>query len=213
MKFFKKKKYLVKKKPYDLKNKDDFYSIVGFRKEIFFFNKTNFNYLSKFINIILKKGKKLKINLILSKVFSYFFYIVSCNNFFLNDYCNNLDIFKYTFKANKNFFFVNAIFKVIVSSLLPSFKIKSTKVNKRKNPEIKDKYTMKAEYVFKKDRKNMSLKWLSIYSNTFLDKKFSSRLFKSIFYTYTEGTSSFLFFKKVSIYNFYMQSKKKKDKF
>lgn len=213
MKFFKKKKHLVKKRPYNLKNRENFYELIGFSKEIFFFNKTNFNYLSKFINIVLREGKKNKIKLILAKAFNYFYHIVTSNNFFLDECFNNLEIFKYSFKANKNFYFINNIFKLITFNLLPCFKIKLDKINKKKTPRVKEKFLMKADYVFRKDRKNMSLKWLSLYSNSFLDKKLSARLFKSIFYTYTEGTTSYLFLKKVSVYNFYMQSKKKKDKF
>lgn len=189
----------------------------------FFFNKNNFNFFNQFLHLILNKGKKKKLKICLSKTFNYFFYTVSNDSLLLNNYFSNLNLIKYNFsKENNTLYILNIIIKVLIHNLYSTFNIGFKKVNKRELPKVPkskklnkkiNKYTLIPEYVFPENRKNLALKWLHFYSSSFNDYNFSVRLFKAFIFTYTEGNDSFLFKKKLAIYNYYIDSSKKKSKF
>ena len=185
-------------------------------KDYYYYYHNNSDFIKIFLNLIFEKGKKKKIKLFFSKIFNYFYYIISYNNQITKDFFNNIHFIKYKLDLSNLYYTINIIIMLAVRDLYSSFKLIYKKKHKKKQKKIKKgekKYFLLADYVFEEDRKNVALKWLHLYSGSFLDKKFVDRLFKSIMITYSEGCESYLFEKKIAIYEFYMESKKKKNKF
>ena len=119
-------------------------------------------------------------------------------------------MYKHNYNANSNLYFFNSFFRTVTDFLLPSYTLKFTKLGKKDKTKLK-KYSVTVDYIYQKDRLNLSFKWLIYYSKTFFDKMFHIRLFKSLFYTYIEGNNSFLFLKKIEIYNKFLTARKKKN--
>lgn len=185
-------------------------------KDYYYYYYNNSDFIKTFLNLIFEKGKKKKIKLFFSKIFNYFYYIVSYNNQITKDFFNNIHFIKYKLDLSNLYYTINIIIMLAVRDLYSSFKLIYKKIHKKKKKKVQKgekKYFLLADYVFEEDRKNIALKWLHLYSGSFLDKKFVDRLFKSIMITYSEGCESYLFEKKIAIYEFYMESKKKKNKF
>lgn len=161
------------------------------------------SYIQKFIKINLKKGLKKKVKIIFSKIFSIFFNFFKNTDIITHDLQNLLEMQSHNFLINKNLYFLNIFLKSIYFLLKPTFIIKFLK-NKNKKIKKNDirykKYISKIEYVFPEKRENIAFKWLYLYSNHFLDKKFFLRMFKSLFYTFLEKKNSFLYLKKIETY-------------
>lgn len=175
-----------------------------------YLNKHNFKLFNKFTNILMLSGGKKKIKLVFSKIFFYFYYLVDLKNPLFNDFENILEMYKHNYNANSNLYFFNSFFRTVTDFLLPSYTLKFTKLGKKDKTKLK-KYSVTVDYIYQKDRLNLSFKWLIYYSKTFFDKMFHIRLFKSLFYTYIEGNNSFLFLKKIEIYNKFLTARKKKN--
>lgn len=218
MKFFIGKKKLLpdKKKRNTVKpsGEEGCFDILFNYKDYYYYYYNNSDFIKIFLNLLQEKGKKKKIKLLFSKIFHYFYYMVSYNDT-AKDFFDNIYFLKYKFSSSNLYYTINIIIMLAIRDLHSSFRLicKKKKKKKKKLPKGEKKYYVQADYVFEEDRRNIALKWLHFYANSLFNKKFEDRLFKSIILTYTEGRESYLFKKKILIYEFYMNSKKKKDKF
>jgi hypothetical protein len=167
--------------------------------------------IKKFLSINQKKGLKKKLAILFSKVFLTIFKFFKNNNFtFLNDLQNLIELQQHNFILNKNLYFLNIIFKNLLKMIQPTFHIsflnKKNKKNKKKDVGYK-KFKAKIAYVFPEQRENIALRWLILYSNHFNDKTFFHRIFKSLFYTFVERKTSFLYIKKIETYSLFSDKK------
>ena len=176
-----------------------------------FYDKNKNKYLERFIRMLIVNGNKKKIKLYLSKSFYNFFYLINLKNKFFLDFFKILEIINHNFKINRNLYFISSIIKTVSNIISTSYQIQILKIKKKK----KTKPTIKTiiDYIFPKNRTNLSFQWIIFYSKVFSDGLFYDRLFKSIFYTYIEGKDSYLFQKKIQTYNLLFEVlKKKKNK-
>lgn len=194
---------------------DGCYDVLFNYKDYYYYYYNNSDFIKIFLKLLQEKGKKRKIKVLFSKIFHYFYYMVSYGNNIAKDFFSNIYFLKYKFNSSNLYYTINIIIRLAIRDLYSSFKLmcKKKKKKKKKLPKGEKKYYVQAGYVFEEDRRNIALKWLHFYANSLFNKKFEDRLFKSIILTYTEGRESYLFKKKILIYEFYMNSKKKKDKF
>lgn len=76
---------------------------------------------------------------------------------------------------------------IIVSNLIkPPFVIRSTLIPKKLRKKTKQKYLIKIVYKNENKRLKNSYKQLHYYSNKFLDSKFSTRLYKSLVFSFLD---------------------------
>ena len=127
------------------------------KKNYWFFKSFNFKYLNTFLNISMKDGKKKKMKIYLSKIFYNFFYLISLENTIFNEFNNMLEITHYNFYFNKNYFFINYIFKMTTNVILSSYTL-DFKKNLKKNKKQKTIYKAKTTYIFNKDRQNLAFR-------------------------------------------------------
>jgi len=215
LKFFKKKLYnksFIKSKntinPVFLKQKLSYKNLhllnhstsLGIQKKNYWFN--------NFVAVLLKKGLKKKLQLSMSVVFMNIINTICNNKIQSIEPQKTLEIYYHNMSSNKNNATVNFFLSELLNLLNPAFNLKLGKQNKKKK-KVKSKYMFSINYIFPQKRSNIVFKWLNMYSNYFVDKKFSTRLFKSLFYTYLEKKNSFLYIRKLEMYNQYLQSKKK----
>jgi len=181
-------------------------------KNIIFSKNTTHLYIFKFINTFLKKGMKKKILLLLTSAFTTFFNFTKYSSVYTVQHLSNyIEMYRHNLAINKNLFFINFILRDIFNLLNPAFNLKLVIKNKKKRKKTKKKYTYQINYIFPEKRLSLVYKWINLYSNYFLDKSFKTRIFKSLFYTYIERRNSFLYQKKIEIYNQFIKSKKKKE--
>jgi len=214
MKFFILKQSSIKKKYINTKNIQFlyYYSIILKKNSNNFISNLNHNIINLFLKINLKKGLKKKIKIIFSKLFSLIINFFKFNDFYQNDFNNQIEIQIYNYTLNRNLYLINMFLKNLVVLLSPLFIIYFNKNKKKikKNNKHYKKYTYSFKYIPITKRLNIVLKSLYNYSNYFLDKNFSIRLFKSLFYTFLEEKQSFLYLKKVETYLILSASKKDK---
>ena len=214
MKFFILKQLSIKKKYINTKNIQFlyYYSIILKKNSNNFISNLNHNIINLFLKINLKKGLKKKIKIIFSKLFSLFINFFKFNDFYQNDFNNQIEIQIYNYTLNRNLYLINMFLKNLVTLLSPLFIIYFNKNKKKikKNNKHYKKYTYNFKYIPITKRLNIVLKSLYNYSNYFLDKNFFIRLFKSLFYTFLEEKQSFLYLKKVETYLVLSASKKDK---
>jgi hypothetical protein len=212
MKFFILKQSLIKKKYINTKNIKllYYYSIILKKNSNNFINNLNHKIINLFLKINLKKGLKKKIKIIFSKLFSLFINFFKFNDFYQNDFNNQIEIQIYNYTLNRNLYLINIFLNNLVVLLSPLFIIyfKKNKKKIKKNDKRYKKYTYSFNYIPASKRLNIVLKSLYNYSNYFIDKNFFIRLFKSLFYTFLEEKQSFLYLKKVETYLALSTSKK-----
>lgn len=212
--FFKKnnfyKKYKKKKVENFLISEGDFIFYVQEKNFNLFLSKNSYLYLERFLKILVVNGNKKKIKIYLSKSFFNFFYLINLKNKFFDGFSNILEIINHNFKINKNLYLISSIIQTVSEIVSTNYQIKITKVRKKKKTKPTTKISV--DYVYPKNRVNLSFQWIILYSKSFNDTLFYNRLFKSIFYTYVEGKSSYLFLKKIQTYNFMFELNKKKKK-
>lgn len=165
--------------------------------------------IGKLITNFLKKGLKKKKIVNLTKLFCYFFNFLKFKDLYVLPHVKEtVEIHNHNFNLNKNLYLINFVLAEIVKILNPAFNLKL--ISKKKKKKNQAKMSSKISYVFPKKRISLIYRWIYYYANSFPDKSSFSRLFKAIFYTYVERRRSFLYVKKLEVYNKYMSSKRRK---
>ena len=184
MKFFL-YKYSLGKNPKQIKNKDlqqipDNYVPYNEDCSIQYFNK-----------FLIKNGLFTKSKHVLAYVFKNFNYFFYFNKQFLfTNYPDQKWIIEDMIDKKLNYLYVF----IIVSNLIkPPFVIRSTLIPKKLRKKTKQKYLVKIVYKNENKRLKNSYKQLHYYSNKFLDSKFSTRLYKSLVFSFLDWKNSYLF--------------------
>lgn len=164
MKFFVGKKSLLP----DLKKKSDVrpsgeegcFDVLSNYKDYYYFYYNNSDFIKIFLNLIQQKGKKKKIKLLFSKIFHYFYYVVSYNNDLAKDFFDNIYFLKYKFDSSNLYYTINIVIRLAIRDLYSSFRLICKKKKKKKKKLLKGekKYYVQAGYVFEEDRRNIALK-------------------------------------------------------
>ena len=195
-------------------------------KKIFFLNlynknKINKNYLTKFINIISKKGLTLKYSIIVSKILNNFYYLInnylkfnninSDNNLeywydFLNQRFKNI-----VYKSGNflDFFIPHYFFSTNLSVLEPKY---SVLIEKKKKKKKTKEYIFKIKKIDKNKRSNIILKWIYLDSFDVNQKKLINRLHIVLFDSIFLNEFSNIKFFKTQLYSFIFKSIKKNVK-
>jgi hypothetical protein len=163
--------------------------------------------LDVFLKFIFKSGLKKYSKISLLKSFNYIFFIFQKNNIFWDGFKSQIEILKQSFFKDINNFNVNFILLWLYNFLNPIFDMVCYEVPKKYKKKLKKNYFFKLKYNYYNVRKKISYKWLYKYANEFNDRKFSKRLFKSIFLTFCKGKNSYLYNKKINIYTKFLQRK------
>jgi len=175
-----------------------------------YFRIKSLNLKQNFTNLITKGGLKLKYANIVSKSFQIFFFFFKRNDPLFHDFSN---FFKwFSFAAKHSYFFsINLLLKIISDFLAPRFIIQCDKLPKRLKKRMKVKYKFRLKYVqFHNDFKK-ALKWLYFYSKFFNKATLSGRLFYAILFTFFEEKKSFLYLKKIKIYQKMLKKVRARD--
>lgn len=145
-------------------------------------------YFNKFL---IKNGLLTKSKYVLSYVFknfNYFFY--SNRNFLFTNYPTQRWIIEDMLDKKLNYLYV---FNLVSNLIRPPFVIKSTLVPKKIRKKTKQKYIIKIVYCSENKRLKNSYKQLNYYSNKFPDSKYSTRLYKSLAFSFLDWKNSYLF--------------------
>jgi hypothetical protein len=78
------------------------------------------------------------------------------------------------------------VFGIVSNLIKPPFVIKSMLIPKKLRKKTKQKYLIKIVYKNENKRLKNSYKQLNYYSNKFVDSKYSTRLYKSLTYSFLE---------------------------
>jgi len=78
------------------------------------------------------------------------------------------------------------VFNIVSTLIKPPFVIKSMLIQKKLRKKTKQKYLIKIVYKNENKRLKNSYKQLNYYSNKFTDGKFSTRLYKSLTYSFLD---------------------------
>lgn len=78
------------------------------------------------------------------------------------------------------------VFNLVSNLIRPPFVIKSTLVPKKIRKKTKQKYIIKIVYCSENKRLKNSYKQLNYYSNKFPDSKYSTRLYKSLAFSFLD---------------------------
>ena len=80
----------------------------------------------------------------------------------------------------------NYIFDITANLIKPPFLLKSILIPKKLRKKSKQKYLIKIVYRNEKKRLKNSFKQIYYYSNKFLDRKFSSRMYKALVFSFLD---------------------------
>lgn len=78
------------------------------------------------------------------------------------------------------------VFDIVTNLIKPPFVIKSMLVPKKLRKKTKQKFLIKIVYKNENKRLKNSYKQLNYYSNKFIDSKFSTRLYKSLTFSFLD---------------------------
>ncbi len=92
------------------------------------------------------------------------------------------------------------VFTIVSNLIKPPFVIKSMLIPKKLRKKTKQKYLIKIVYKSENKRLKNSYKQLNYYSNKFTDGKFSTRLYKSLTYSFLDWKNSYLFKLKTMVF-------------
>lgn len=166
---------------------------------------TNQQLFDLFVRFIFKNGMKKFQKLQLLKAFNYFFFIFKHDNVVWDGLNSQISVLKQSFFKDSNFFNINFILYWLTNFLNPIFDINCYAVPKKYKKKLKKNYFFKLKYNYFFSRKKITFKWLCIYSNNFNDRSVVKRLLKSLFFTFINGKNSYLYKKKMYIYQQFLK--------
>ena len=162
-------------------------------------NRDKNNLLSQqFINIFIKKGKKIKITHNFNIFLENFFFILINEMNVLKKY-KDYEFFYYLNNINMNFSNIDYILNFYIKKLESIFDIKSKKNDKKS--KSKSKYSYEMKYIPKEKRLKNSLKVFKLYSENFKYYKIWERIFWMLSTTFFDYENSFIFKRRLFIYN------------
>ncbi len=152
----------------------------------------------EFNKFLIKNGLFTKSKYILSKVFKNFNYFFYYNQQFIyKNYPSQKWIIEDMVDKKLNYLYV---FTIVSNLIKPPFVIKSMLIPKKLRKKTKQKYLIKIVYKSENKRLKNSYKQLNYYSNKFTDGKFSTRLYKSLTYSFLDWKNSYLFKLKTMVF-------------
>jgi len=157
-----------------------------------------------FNKFLIKNGLLTKSKYILSLVFKNFNYFLYYNKQFLfKNYPNQKWIVEDMLFKKLNYLYV---FNLVSNLIKPPFVIKSVLIPKKLRKKTKQKYLIKIVYKHENKRLKNSYKQLHYYSNKFSDSKFSTRLYKSLTFSFLDWKNSYLFKVKTIVFKKFFKS-------
>ena len=97
------------------------------------------------------------------------------------------------------------MFLILVNLLKSPFIVKSIAVAKKLKKRTKKKYTVKIVYSNETKRTRNTYKQLVYYSNEFFDRKITTRLYKSLIFSFLEWKNSQLYKLKTTVFKKYFK--------
>ena len=166
---------------------------------------SNLDTSNLFLNFIFKSGMKKARKRDLLVAFNYFFFVFFNKSVVWEGMKQQIDMLRCSFFKDTNYFDINYILYWLSNFLNPVFEIVCHSVPKKYKKKLKKNYFFKLKYNYSVVRKRKAFQWLAIYSNDFNDRSLSKRLLKSLFFTFIKGKNSFLYTKKIQIYNRFLK--------
>lgn len=198
------KKLFIKKNKYIVKSK---FGIVKNKNKISLIRDKNFSFISQYINLNTKKGKKLLFFNNFNKAIENIYHI-------FNVYYENFNIYEnyllYMYLYNNNYYlssYNNLIFYSI-DNLESIFEIKTIKNSKKL--KLSNKYNFEIVYIPEKKRLKYVLRSLSVYKESFKNYSLWERLFWSLLLIILNKKNSFILKRRNYIYSKSIKFFKKK---
>lgn len=161
------------------------------------YNGTTINTLT-FSKFLIKDGSCLKNRLVLSSVYKNINYFLYNNSKFIKTNYPSLSwILDDIIDKKLNYVY---LFDIVSNLIKPPFIVKSVVIPKKLRKKTKQKYLIKIVYKNENKRLKSSYKQLSYYSNKFIDGKFSTRLYKSLTFSFLDWKNSYLFRLKTMVF-------------
>lgn len=160
----------------------------------------NLTLLERFLNLFLKDGLKTKylkyLNKGIQQVYHTLYFFWQTLTFQQYIYIDSL------FSSEKHNYDIFPALLVEMSDILePMFQLRVEKVNKQFKKVIKKRFITKLVYVKPYKRLNLALKAIILYLNLFKPYKIHERLYHSFFKTLVEHKNSYLYKRKLHLYN------------
>lgn len=177
---------------------------------------SNMSPFQKLVNLSMRSGlKQTSLNLILN-VFKDFFFLVKhessdFNIKYISSKYKEYSITR-TLRINSPFY-LNDVLLDIIKKISPMYTLKTNKYpfkKSSKKKKKKSKYMVKLVFVKPLSRNLIPLKWINSGSSWYNGINYSTRLFKSILNSYLGGENSFIWKKKIKIYQKVIANYKKK---
>ena len=179
-------------------------------KEKSFNRDKNISILKKYYNISVYNGKKESFFNNFNGFIKLFFFIFIKKNNYFNNYVNYDNLYKLLELKKINFDF-NFLIKDFIYEYISIFDIQICKVPKKYKLKLKKKFTFELSYIYNKKRLKYTLKLL----NNFIKNNNNLNLKINFFWTFVEillnPKNSFLWKRKVNIYNKAMKKFFKKN--
>ena len=176
--------------------------MYAIKSKKFYTNKQTSNL---FLNFIFKSGMKKSRKKDLLTAFNYFFFVFFNKSVVWDGLNQQIEMLKCSFFKDTNYFDVNYILYWLSNFLNPVFEVVCHSVPKKYKKKLKKNYFFKLKYNYSVTRERKAFQWLTVYSNDFNDRNLSKRLLKSLFFTFIKGKNSFLYTKKIQIYNRFLK--------
>ena len=199
---------------YNKINKNNFVKSINKKLKNFkdksFIRDKNVTILKKYYNISVYNGKKESFFQNFNNFIKFFFFIFIKKNSFFNNYVNYNNLFKLLELKKINFDF-NFLIKDFIFEYSSIFDIQICKVPKKYKLKFKKKFTFELKYIYNKKRLKYTLKLL----NNSVKHKQKFNLNTKLFWVFVEllldPKNSFLWKRKINIYNKAMRKFFKKN--
>lgn len=199
---------------YDKYNKNIFIKNSN-KKKIFFKDKSNIRdknivILKKFYNISVYNGKKESFFINFNNFLKIFFDIFIKKNKYFEKYINYINLFKLLDIKKINFNF-NVLIKDFIYEYNSIFDIKICKVPKKYKLKLKKKFTFELSYIYNKKRLKYTLKLINNFIKNFKGLNLKNDFFWTFIELLLNPKNSFLWKRKINIYNKAMKKFFKKN--
>lgn len=160
----------------------------------------NLSIFDRFLNLFFKDGLRLKylnyFNKSIQQIYHTLYFFWKTLTFAQYVYIDSL------FSSEKhNYDIFSALIYEMTVLLEPMFQMRVEKVNKQFKKVIKKRFTSKIIYVKPNKRLHLAMKAIILYLNLFKPHKINERFYHSLFKTLVEQKQSYLYKRKIYLYN------------
>lgn len=157
--------------------------------------------INRFLMVLMRHGLKIKylnyLNTAISDIYFSFFYFDKQISSVYGNYMNAINFVSQKF----NFFKISTILNFLIALLEPFFFLKFEKIQKKYKKKYKKNFIAKVVYIRPHKRLNLVLRALMNYISLFSQFELSNRLSSSLLKTIVENKTSFLYKRKIFMYN------------